>query len=136
MDFKLAQPWLSSLAAYAIVLGAWGAFPKPPDFLMRLANFELFRWFLVFALIYQATHDSKQSLLFTVVLYLMTKLFELREITNAPVPMPNVHIQTAQAAAAQAAAQATATVTDDKHVAAQAAQTAAEKVEKFYGGYF
>lgn len=89
---KITQNWINSLAVYAIVLGVWGAFPKPPDVLLRLANFELFRWFLIFALMYHANQDVQHAVVFTIMLYLITKLFELRAIVEAPLPPlpPNI----------------------------------------------
>lgn len=89
---KIGQNWLNSLAVYAIVLGVWGAFPKPPDVLLRLTNFELFRWFLIFALMYHANQDVQHAVVFTIMLYLITKLFELRALVEAPLPPQPPHI--------------------------------------------
>lgn len=147
--------WKNFLHPVAIILGAWGGFPKPPQALLDLTKFELFRWFLVFVIAYQGgpQEDVKTALIVTVALYLITKLFELRDITSAvPLTVSQTAMQqqvarnesavvqaaqqAAQQAAAQAAAEATAHVTHDVKVAETAAQSAAAKTEKFFGGYY
>jgi len=135
--------WVNWLHPIATVMGAWGGFPKPPQVFLNLTKFELFRWFLVFILAYQggAGQDIKIALMVTVSLYLITKLFELRDVTSElqSVSKTSVQqeiqreesaaVQVAQLAAREAAAKAAAEAT------AQVAQNA-EKSETFFGGYY
>ena len=152
--FKYWKDWLHPVAT---VLGAWGGFPQPPKIFLRLSRYELFQWFLVFALAYQggAEEQIQQALIITVVFYLISKLLDLKEFENTqepPLPSPQLTMpvipsvpgstpqptQTTQTiqAAAQAAGQATMQATGDQNAAQNAAQTAAATVEKFLGGYY
>ncbi len=144
MASKNLQSWIHPLATAVIILGCFGAFPQPPRAIMKLTRYELFKWFLVFVLIYQGGGgmDLNKSLAATVILYVIVKMFELNDAVDPNVMIPAAAqpapatVQVAAQAASAAATQATAEATNDKGAAAQAGQTAAQKVEKFLGGYY
>lgn len=64
------------ILALATVLGAWGGFPDPPQFFKDLTKYQLFKYYLVFVLLYQggAGQDITLALLITVVFYIVTKV--------------------------------------------------------------
>jgi len=77
--------WKDILHPIATVVGAWGGFPKPPIFFKKLAQYEIFQWFLVFLLAYQggADEDLAQAFAVTIGLYLITKILKLGESAMA-----------------------------------------------------
>lgn len=81
---KRQQIWKEIVHPLATVVGAWGGFPEPPHFFKRLAQNELFQYFLVFLLVYQGggSEDIATSLMVTVGLYLVTKILNLRTLVG------------------------------------------------------
>lgn len=79
---KTEEIWKTIIHPIAIILGAWGAFPEPPMFLLRLSRFELFQYFMVFVLLYQGGSQQQlaTALMVTVGFYLLNKIFDLRGI--------------------------------------------------------
>jgi len=78
------QVWKEIIHPLATVLGAWGGFPQPPAFFKRLARSEIFRYFLVFALVYQGGggENIAKSLMVTVGFYLAAKILDLRTLVG------------------------------------------------------
>ena len=78
------QVWKEIIHPLATVLGAWGGFPKPPAIFRRLASSELFRYFLVFALVYQGGggENIARSVMVTVGFYLAAKILDLRTLVG------------------------------------------------------
>ena len=73
-------------------VGVWGGFPKPPAIFMKLARNELFQYLLVFLYIYQSVgskQDVQTSLIATVILFLLVKFLDLRNLlSSALAPEP------------------------------------------------
>lgn len=111
------QSWIHPLATAAIVLGLMGGFPQPPRALSSLFKFELFKWFLMFVLIYQGggAQDVSKSIVTTVIVYLVFKLLELKDAVDANVVVVQAPVVQAPPAPPM-----------------EQQQTA----EKFYGGYY
>lgn len=136
MMLKSMQDWLLPLV---LILGMTGGFPQPPSIFFTLTQFELYRWALVFFLVYGlGTQDVQNALIITISFYLATKLLALRDAVqsasmmgSAPVASTAPVVAQDEAAAAEAAAAQAAAA-----AAAAAAKAAAEaqKAEKFCGG--
>ena len=85
--------WILPLATALI---AWGGYPEPPQVFVSLTRFELFRYMLLFILIWQggAQQDFKTALIATAIMYFITKILEIRQMINdlqkrsAPIPQP------------------------------------------------
>jgi len=84
MDIQFAQSnafWLAMLPAMTAV-GAWaasaGAYPEPPQFFKDLAQYEWFRYGLVFTLVYQGlgAQDVKTSAMITGIFYLIKRFLD------------------------------------------------------------
>ena len=133
MMLKSMQDWLLPLV---IMLGMAGGFPQPPAIFFALTQFELYRWALVFFLVYGlGNQDVQNALIVTISFYLASKLLALRDAVQAASMMgaaaPTaqvVHHTDAEAAAAQAAAAEAAAAQ------AAAAAKAEAKAESFCGG--
>jgi uncharacterized low-complexity protein len=134
MMLKSMQDWLLPLV---IMLGMTGGFPQPPAIFFTLSQFELYRWALVFFLVYGlGSHDVQNALIITISFYLASKLLALRDAVQsasmmagpsagaaASVPEDAAAAEAAEVAAAEAAA-----------AAAAAAAKAAAEAEGFCGG--
>lgn len=93
------QVWKQIVLPVATALIAWGAFPKPPAFVQKLATNELFQYFMIFVLVWQGggRQDVATSLMVTVGMFLLTKILNLRTLVGdleqqrmmpAPLPAP------------------------------------------------
>ena len=62
----------------ATAIGAYGGFPAPPAFFSELTQNEMFRWALVFVLIWQggSGQDMKLALLVTALMFAVHKSME------------------------------------------------------------
>lgn len=89
--------WKNVVQPLAIVLGAWGGFPEPPQIFKQLIQNELIQYFLVFALVYQGggSQDVGTGLMVAVGFYLLNKILNLRNLVGtleqrgqAPAPAP------------------------------------------------
>ena len=83
--------WVLPLATALI---AWGGFPQPPEIFVRLTQYELFQYLLVFILIWQggAKQDVKTALIATAIVYIIAKMLEIGKM------MQNMRAQQAQQA--------------------------------------
>lgn len=103
------HPLATGLLAWAI---SANAFPKAPRLFQEFAKNELFRYFLVFVLVYQggAKQNVGMALMVTVGMFLLSKILDIRAVLNtlqAPLtPDPAVVAQMKAMAMAQAQAQA------------------------------
>ena len=63
---------------------AWGGYPSPPQAFVMLTDYELFRYALLFILIWQGggQQDLKTSLIATAIIYFVTKILEVRQMIN------------------------------------------------------
>lgn len=82
MNIQGIKNWSDWIHPLATVMGAWGGFPKPPKIFLKLTQYELFKWFLVFTLAYQggAREDIKQALIITVVFFLIAKILDFQDV--------------------------------------------------------
>jgi hypothetical protein len=67
------------ILAFATGLGAFGGFPKPPRvFNNLLETYPIFRWLLVFILVWQggAKQDHKLATLITATIFALSKALE------------------------------------------------------------
>ena len=62
----------------ATAIGAYGGFPTPPAFFSQLTQNEMYRWALVFILVWQggSGQDVKLALLVTALMYAIHKTME------------------------------------------------------------
>ena len=62
----------------ATAIGAYGGFPTPPKFFNELTQHEMFRWTLVFILIWQggSGQDVKLAVLITALMFALHKSME------------------------------------------------------------
>ena len=79
------------LLAMATMLGAFGGFPKPPRQFLRLAQFPIVQWLLVFVLIYQGGAGENPIMaaaltIITFILYQVLKALEPKE-DDEPAPL-------------------------------------------------
>lgn len=74
--------WVLPLATGLI---AWGGFPHPPDAFINLTQYELFRYALLFILIWQggAQQDLKTAFIATAIFYFVVKIFEIRGVIQS-----------------------------------------------------
>lgn len=74
--------WVLPLATGLI---AWGGFPHPPDAFINLTQYELFRYALLFILIWQggAQQDLKTAFIATAIYYFVVKIFEIRAVIQS-----------------------------------------------------
>lgn len=66
------------LLPLATAIGAYGGFPAPPAFFTEMTQHELFRWSLVFILVWQggSGQDVKLAFLVTALMYAVHKSME------------------------------------------------------------
>lgn len=74
--------WVLPLATGLI---AWGGYPHPPDAFINLTQYELFRYALLFILIWQggAQQDLKTAFIATAIFYFVVKIFEIRAVIQS-----------------------------------------------------
>jgi len=62
----------------ATAIGAYGGFPNPPRFFSELTQNEMFRWALVFVLVWQggSGQDAKLAVLVTALMFALHKSME------------------------------------------------------------
>jgi hypothetical protein len=78
MDFLADIDPQRALLATATLVGAFGGFPEPPMFFKQLTQNELFRWFLVFVLVYQggSGQNIKLAAMLTVAAFAVVKMLK------------------------------------------------------------
>lgn len=76
--------WKTLIHPLATSLGAFGGFPTPPVEFQMLTQYEIFRWFTVFTLVWQGGggQDLQLALLTTGIAYLVTKILDMRRTMN------------------------------------------------------
>ena len=76
--------WKTLILPLATAIGAFGGFPTPPQEFQMLTRYEIFRWFVVFVLIWQGggQQDLQLALLTTSIVYLVTKILDMRRTMN------------------------------------------------------
>lgn len=89
--------WKGLIHPLATAVGFMGGFPDPPQEFKDLTQNELFRWLMVFILIWQGggAQDLQLSALVTGICYLVVKIMEMRRtmqqivsVANAPAVVP------------------------------------------------
>lgn len=94
------HPLTTALLAWAI---SANAFPQAPRLFQEFAKSELFRYFLVFVLVYQggAKQNVSMALMVTVGMFLLSKILDLRAIINSIQPrQPTIMVMPAMPAPA------------------------------------
>ena len=74
----------------ATAIGAWGGFPAAPALFQQLAQNELFKWLLVFVLVWQGGtgQDTQLALITTLVMFVATKLLNMYAAPVGAMLMP------------------------------------------------
>lgn len=95
--------WVLPLATALI---AWGGFPQPPEIFVKLSQYELFQYLLVFILIWQggAKQDPKTALIATAIVYIISKMLEIGKMMQNMKNQQAMQAAQMQAMAAQAQA--------------------------------
>ena len=73
------------LVAFAMIIGAWGGFPRPPKSFIWMTRFRTVQWFLVFILLYQGGtgEDALFSLIITLVTFIIYTIIRILENSYA-----------------------------------------------------
>ena len=55
----------------ATAIGAWGGFPEPPTVFKKLAEYQLFQYFLMFVLIWQGGGQQNSTTAFVITMVMV-----------------------------------------------------------------